>query len=301
MPVAFTSAGYGGAVTQESWSELSAHLGHHYTVAYPESWAVTPATGDRAISIGPGVGIGHGVRDVTSEAEPMFLPAVTSGTTRYDLVVVRRNWSTKTSSFAIIPGGTTRSLPARVVEPGFIDEQPIALVRVNANSTLIGEIVDLRVWGTNGGAVAVSELVRTFLDHPGSRVKIAGEIWSYEKIGADMWDWVNEDGSSPWVDLVFLPGWQRVGGGAQPRARLTGRGAFVHVQCEAIYPTGQPVEGWVICRLPGGMQPKEATYVAGTTDNYRRAGVYVIQGDAVRLGPAPVGNVVQLAGLAPLK
>lgn len=306
MPVAFTSAGYGGAVTQESWARLSHLHGHSYavtgndTVNEKDAWAVTPAVGDRAIAIAPGIGFGHGVLDETSDTETMFIPAVTSGTSRYDLVVARRDWSTKTTTFALVSGASARTLPVRANNPGFLDEHPIALVKVNAGSTAIAEVVDLRVWATDGGMVATEALVRTFLNHLGARIKIAGEIWSYEHITPTTVDWVNEDGSGPWVDLVLRQGWVN-NGNSRCRARLVGRGSFVHVQADVTYPPGQPAEGWIIADLPVGLRPKEHTFVPGTHNGYRSGTVYSVYAGGIAVGPFPQGNVYQLGGTAPMK
>lgn len=257
-----------------------------------------------AVLVKAGRAHGHGVTDTALVDQVVECPPIASGT-RWDLIVVRRNWQPELggpSTLEVIEAGTVAQIPAgRLVGPGVEDDQPIALVKWQGGVSAPVEFRDLRVWSGNGGMFAVDELVRRYLDKIGTKVKIAGEVWSYERLSATEVDWVNEDGSGPWVNLELEAGWQIVGGGINPRARLVGRGAFLHAQAELIYPPGGIREGWRFAKLPAGMQPKEATYVAGTTNLYRSAGVYIMAGSGLLVGPSPVGNVVQMAGMCPLK
>lgn len=257
-----------------------------------------------AVLVKKGRAHGHGVTDEAEIDQVVNCPPLASGV-RWDLIVVRRNWQPELggpSTLEVIEAGTEPNIPAaRKVGPGVEDDQPIALVKWQGGVSAPMEIRDLRVWSNNGGMFAVDPLVRKYTEKIGTRIKIAGEVWSYERLSAMESDWINEDGNGPWVDMVLLPGWTRVGGGIQPRARLVGRGAFVQVQVEAVYPPGQPNEGWKVCTLPPGMQTRETSFISGTTDKYRRAGVYLIAWDSVVIGPYPVGNVVQCNGIGPLR
>lgn len=257
-----------------------------------------------AVLVKKGRAHGHGVTDEAEIDQVVNCPSLASGV-RWDLIVVRRNWQPELggpSTLEVIDAGTEPVIPAaRKVGPGVEDDQPIALVRWQGGTSAPMEIRDLRVWSNNGGMFAIDPLVRKYMEKIGTRIKIAGEVWSYERLSAMATDWVNEDGSGPWVDLEIEAGWQIVGGGINPRARLVGRGAFLHAQAELIYPPGQPREGWRFAKLPPGMQPKEATYVAGTTNLYRSAGVYIMAGNGLLVGPSPVGNIIQMAGMCPLK
>ena len=301
MPVAFISAGYGGAVTQESWANMASLMGHTYSVDGLDSWAVTPAAGDRAVSISPGAGMGHGVRDVTTDQEQLFIPAVTSGTLRYDMIVVRRDWATKTTAFAIVTGSSARALPLRQNNPGLIDEHPIALVRVNVNSTTIGEVVDLRVWASNAGMVGYSDLVRSYLNKPGARVRIGGDTWSYEPTGDGFAAWVNQDGSGPWVEMT--PGKDWVNVATPARCRYVMGGKALQVFGELVYRgPDTPREGWIVATIPAGMRPVESMFLLGTTDFYSKGFIYPCDSTGnIRLGPFPIRNVAQFATWMPLK
>lgn len=257
-----------------------------------------------AVLVKKGRAHGHGVTDEAEIDQVVNCPSLASGV-RWDLIVVRRNWQPELggpSTLEVIDAGTEPNIPAaRKVGPGVEDDQPIALVKWQGGVSAPMEIRDLRVWSNNGGMFAVDPLVRQYLAKIGTKVKIAGEVWSYERLSATESDWVNEDGSGPWVDLTLEGGWAN-NGGSKARARIVGRGAFVHVAADVRYAGGPAIyEGWVIAKLPGGMIPKEHTFVSGTTNGYRSGTFYTVYGGGIAVGPFPVGTVCQLNGLAALK
>lgn len=303
-----TSAGTPASlVTEVKWAKAHPHIGaSEYGVDGPGDFKVTahPST-PYAVNVAAGKAWGHGVLDESGDVVTVVCDAPAAGVTRWDLITIRRDWTPLAggpTSVTKVAGGTSKEIPAaRENTPGTLDDQPLYLAKWVGGQTQPLELVDLRVWAGNGGMFARDDLVRTYLKRIGSRVKIAGMVWSYEILANDLVGWINEDGSGPWVNLVIEPGWQIVGGGINPRARLVGRGAFVHAQAELVYPPGQPQEGWVFAKFPGGMQPQEATYVAGTTNLYRSAGLYIMHSGGLAVGPAPVGNVIQMAGMAPLR
>jgi hypothetical protein len=92
------------------------------------------------------------------------------------MVVLRRTWNptpgASTSVFTIITGGPNKTLPARNTNKGTLADQPIALLRVKAGSSVIQEFVDLRVWAHNGGAFASNDLVKSYLDELGTAINI---------------------------------------------------------------------------------------------------------------------------------
>lgn len=305
--MAITSIGYDGSVNESDWAKMIPLVGSsHYGVAGANDWKVTAhSTMDRGVNIATGTGWGHGVRDTSDATVSLQAAAVSSGD-RWDMIVMRRNWSGTggTSSFQIVQGTSAKQLPARSNTPGTLDEQPIALVRFTAGQTAAQQIIDLRCWGRNGGLVAKDTLVLTYLNELGASVKINGETWSYEPLANDTLGWVNEDGSGPWVPLNLNAGWFN-NGASIARARIVGRGAFLHVQADVRYsPNGQyqPIyEGWVIAPLPPGLVPKEHTFVPGTTNTYHSGTVYSVWQGGISVGPFPVGSICQVGGLAALK
>lgn len=260
-----------------------------------------------AVLVKKGRAHGHGVTDEALEDQVVNCPPLSSGV-RWDLIVIRRNWQPELggpSTLEVIEAGADARIPdTRLVGPGVEDDQPIFLVKWQGGTSAPVEFRDLRVWSNNAGMFAVDALARQYLNKIGTKVKIAGEVWSYERLSATETDWVNEDGSGPWVELTLENGWAN-NGGSKARARLVGRGAFVHVQADVRYTPGgvySPIyEGWIIAKLPGGMVPKEHTFVTGTTNGYRSGTFYTVYGGGIAVGPFPQGSICQLNGLAALK
>lgn len=183
----FTSAGYKGTVDAGQFSELLSRAGTSaYGVDGPGDFAVTAVAGqDRVVSVAAGRAWGYSVADVSDVNETRALEAVASGS-RWDLVALRRTWTPEggATTVEVIPGGAAAALPARQHVPGQVDDQPLALVRVDAGSTTIRDILDLRVWARNAGAVAVHGLVREYLNDVGTLLEIAGTWWR-RRLGAN--------------------------------------------------------------------------------------------------------------------
>lgn len=143
---------------------------------------VTNNVGDRGVTVKPGTIIGDGIMDVFTGNTNLNFGSVASGSPdRWDMVVLRRTWNAtvgaSTSIYTIIPGGPNKTLPARNNNKGVLSDQPMALCRIKAGSTAVQEIIDLRCWASNGGVVAVHELVMTYLDQVGTSVIINGKEW----------------------------------------------------------------------------------------------------------------------------
>ena len=300
--MAITSIGYDGSVNESQWAKMIPLVGSsHYGVAGSADWKVTAhATMDRGLNIATGAGWGHGVYDESDATVSLQAATVSSGS-RWDMVVMRRNWSGTggSSTLVLVQGGATKALPSRNTTPGTIDDQPIALVRFTAGQTAVQEIIDLRCWARNGGLVARDQLALTYLNQPGARVKVNGEMWSYEYLANDTFGWVNEDGSGPWVNLSQPVGWTYIG--SPPKARTVGRGAFLHVVAEVKYTGAQIFEGWILANLPPDLTPKELCYIPGTHNEYRTGCFYMVYGGGVAVGPFPQGTVCQMNGIVPLK
>lgn len=199
MAVAFISNGYDttstNPYTETAWAEAHPAIGlASYGVRSAADWKVTAVSGqDRTVSIAAGRGYGHGITDKTVANETIQLATIASGS-RWDLIVVRRDWTPTagTSKFEKVAGGATPTIPGgRIVGPGNIDDQPIALVKVTAGQTQPTEIIDLRTWsGDGGGLVANHDLVRSYLNAAGTRLHINGVDW-VRRVGAnDTPEWV---------------------------------------------------------------------------------------------------------------
>lgn len=181
--MAITNIGYDGSVNESDWAKMIPSVGSsQYGVLGASDWKVTPhATMDRGVNIATGAGWGHGVLS-TSDATVSLQGASVSSGDRWDMVVVRRNWSGTggTTTFVIVQGTSTKQLPSRNNTPGTIDDQPIALIRFTAGQTAAQEIIDLRCWARNGGMTARDDLALTYLKLPGSQIMINGFQWNCE-------------------------------------------------------------------------------------------------------------------------
>jgi hypothetical protein len=198
MAVTFTSNGYDTTTTSPyteiAWANAHPAIGASaYGVRSSTDWAVTAVAGaDRTVSIAAGFGWGHGVTDSTVANETIQLDTVSSGS-RWDLIVARRDWTPTAgvTSFVKVNGGSTQTIPGgRLVGPGNIDDQPLALVQVTAGQTQPTAIIDLRCWASNGGAVAKDVLAKSYLDIVGASVYIGGMVWRYIPGANDVPEWV---------------------------------------------------------------------------------------------------------------
>jgi hypothetical protein len=194
MPVVIPeSAGYEGTVDEPQWSDLlSMAGGRQYGVADAGSWKVTVGTADREVRIAPGRGFGYGVRDRSTTVASLTLPATTSGS-RWHLIVVERDWAANQSAFDSVAGSDVRALPPRDNTPGVNDAQPLALARVDAGQSQVAEIIDLRVWGGDGGSFANDELVLQYLNRIGTQLQIGARSWMRG---------INTLGQPEWRDLA---------------------------------------------------------------------------------------------------
>lgn len=292
-------------VTEVKWAKAHPQIGSAtYGVDGANDFKVTahPST-PSAVNVAPGKAWGQGVFDESDTTETVVCDVPAAGTSRWDLICIRRNWGPLAggpTTVTNVEGGTVKAIPAgRFNNPGSMDDQPLALVQWTAGQTQPTQIVDLRCWARNGGVIAKDELALTYLANLGASVKIGTERWSYGLLANDIPGWVNEAGSGPWVALTPLPGW--VSNGIL-RARTVGGGAFLHVQADVRYANGPAMyEGWIFAQFPAGMRPVEGTFIPGTTNGYRSGTFYVVSGAGISLGPFPVGTICQCNGLAPLK
>lgn len=191
--MAITSVGYEGTVSEAQWADLLALAGGRaYGVEWVDHWRVTAGTGDRQVRIAAGKGYGYGVVDSSDAQVTLTLDAVGSGS-RWDMIVARRDWGANATTFAKINGSTAKALPARTHTPGAVDEQPIALVRVQSGQSQVQEIVDLRAWGSDGGTFAADELTLQYLDRVGVQIRIGGLLWQrvIDSFGNPTWVWID--------------------------------------------------------------------------------------------------------------
>jgi hypothetical protein len=283
-------------------------------------WKVTAGTNPGQLNIAPGQGWAHGVTAVTDAIESITqssLPTGT-GTTRWDLVAIRRDWQPPggTVTPVIVSGSSSKQLPAsaaapastgRQVFPGVMHDQPLALVQWTSGYANPTQIIDLRVWASNGGMVGRDALVRTFLDQVGTQITINGEEWVREldANGSPKWSNVttDPDAPGPWVNIIAADNWNQIIG----RCRKIARGTLLQIDLETKY-TGKlsTKAGWFIGKLPAGYKPATPQLVtglmAGFGDGYMWAAtVFVGPNDIQIAGPSEGWTAFKIQCLAALQ
>lgn len=174
--MAMESFGYAGTVDELDWAQLVGGFGATYAVVGVGSWRPGTTTAvARGITVQPGEGSGRGVYDKLT-GEPVVLAAdvVVGGGVRYDTLVARRHWASKTTSFVLRKGGASLELAGTIVHnPGVEDDHPIAVYAISGNNAVLA--ADLRIWrGGGGGLVAVDELALQIVQSPGTRMYVNG-------------------------------------------------------------------------------------------------------------------------------
>lgn len=189
--MAITSVGYERAITYSELGELGRHAGVSYSVVGMDAFAVSAGSGDRVLNVQPGVASGQFIVD-SSDAVVNLTGAPVATGDRWDLVVLRRNWTAKTSTIVLIQGSATQALPTRSTNPGVQDDHPIALVRFSAGQTAVQQVIDLRVWAGDGGCFAKHRMVRDFLTRIGTRVYIVDRTYVLTISSAGALAWVTD-------------------------------------------------------------------------------------------------------------
>lgn len=237
--MAITSKGYTGSLNNVDWSVLADKLGAQFAVFGPDSFRVAVTTGDRALSVRAGEATGQGIRDVSDSAVTLTGAPVASGD-RWDMVSLRRTWSTKTTTLVLVQGSSAKALPStRKTVVGDVVDHPLYLVRFTAGQTAAQELIDLRVWYGDGGLFANSLLVRDFLDRIGTTITIVDEVWKrvLGATGLASWRCVSAPPQGDWIEAI-------TGGGlAQANAithliafvnpRTISAGALLHIHADA--------------------------------------------------------------------
>lgn len=199
--MALVSVGYGGTVDYPDYGK-GVVSGSRYTVEGSGAWAPTRVTSgaDRTVRIAAGTGMGYGIRDTETSSTDLQLDTVASGS-RWDLVVAHRDWSTGTTDFRAVNGGSSKAIPGRDTNPGISDDHPITLARVTAGEQYPTALVDLRCWSGDGGLIAVDTLALDYLAVPGTRVSIGASEYTrvLSASGTGSWDLKEPPADTEWV------------------------------------------------------------------------------------------------------
>lgn len=202
--MAFDSIGYDGTVNEVQWGKLIAYTASsEYGVNYPTSFEATTVAGQSLmVKLSAGTAWTAGVVDSESAETTVELEPVLSGS-RWDLIVIRRNWTPPggATSIAVVKGNSARALPSRETARGVLEDQPLWLVRVDAGNSLPSAYVDLRVFARNGGCTANEDLVRSYMNSLGTMIEIRGKLWirTAGSDGLPEWTVLSDSTDTGWV------------------------------------------------------------------------------------------------------
>lgn len=183
--MAIASKGYDGTVSEVDWAGLAPGLGALESVVTGLG-ATVLSSPDRAVRIDSGVAIGHGVRDVSDTSVTVQCASVGSGT-RWNTIALRRNWATNTTSVLVVAGTSTKMLAAGLqANPGVGDDQPLWLAKVQAGSSVVTELVDVRVYASK--VLVVPDLLGLGDAPLGTHAVVGGQLWQRRlEAGSPVW------------------------------------------------------------------------------------------------------------------
>ncbi len=199
--VANSNYGFKGTVSSAETPQVLGN-GSLYSVGGKADLKVTAGgTGDRAVSIAAGTAWGDAVLSKwTTGDNTRTCAANSTGSTRYDTVVIRRTWTpagtpTGTATLMVLTGGSSVAVAAgRLTDRGVTSsDQPIALVPVPNGSAVVGTPIDLRCWtGEGGGLVAEHIAALQYLGSKGAQVQIGPITYTRLEDGTGTLYWAQD-------------------------------------------------------------------------------------------------------------
>jgi hypothetical protein len=179
--VTITAIGFDGTVNEAAFAKLQAYIGHPSSTGSLSHFAITPVVGvDRTVRLAAGDAWQDGVI-VTSDANIDLQGGTVASGTRWDTIVLRRNWGTNVATAVLVPGTSTRAVATGLnATPGTLSDQVLGIVQFTAGSTSPTTIVDMRRVYTHPPAS-----VDVAADVPDKKT---GEIF-YERSSGKNWQW----------------------------------------------------------------------------------------------------------------
>lgn len=154
--MAITDIGYDGTISDVEFAQMQQHSGVLVPVVCGKADLAVAINGAATLTctVAPGSAAAPGVFTTSNATESVVFDVVsTGGQTRWDAVVLRRNWSTGVSTIVIVKGTAAASAP--MVLPSGVDltldaglDQVLALVQITNGQSLPTQVVDRRLWGT---------------------------------------------------------------------------------------------------------------------------------------------------------
>jgi len=185
--MAITSKGYPETIAPGADFALMAYgFGRQYATPFVNHCQVTdPGVGTRRVAISTGYLAGKHVVDFNDAVVNIDLPEAATASQWFCIVLNR--WVTSNgdfvSQFGYVAGTSARSIPALTQNAGTYDQQPIALVRIEASKTRPQEIIDLRAIAEEPGTYTVyDDLALQTIDRPGITAYNAKTSITYRRV-----------------------------------------------------------------------------------------------------------------------
>jgi hypothetical protein len=304
--MAITSKYFDGPVYESDHAKYIYYIGRRkYGVVGSSHWRVTNSTsGDRTVNIAAGTGWGAGVVTTSTTATTLSLPAPSGSSSRWHLIAMRREWGGTggEAAFVAIAGSASKVIPStRNSNAGVVDDQPIALVRVQGGSSSVVEIVDLRVWGD--GHIR-NELAMSYLTEPGAELRMGNRVFYADANGS--WSEAQEEDSGR-ANGSFGSGW-----GSHPtdskasaayvtvRRVKVGRTYLVDVRVKVYrrgaavtnVPNSGNITNMKIGQIPAAYAPNHATVAITSGVSGYLANGYIDFDGAIYLSAIPPGQTI---------
>lgn len=306
--VANSNYGFKGTVSSAETPQVLGK-GSLYSVEGKDDLKVTAGgTGDRAVTVAaaPNGGWGDGVLSKWTTGANLNCAANSTGSTRYDTVVIRRTWTpagspTGTATLMVLTGGSSAAIAAgRLTDRGVTSsDQPIALVPVPNGSAVVGTPIDLRCWsGEGGGLVAENVAALQYLGSKGTQVRIGSTLYTRmeDTSGTLFWDGpvqfadlpLNASLYRPYGSVFGAPRVSRVGDEVWLDGMIANSASPISLTKDALYPLGAAMP--TIFRPP--FRRVFPVVMGGTGNNVAHARLTVDASGVVTLEPGVTFSAV---------
>lgn len=128
--------GFDGVLTEYDWAQMSGLMGNMPSVKGPDDFRVSATIQGATVlcEVRPGQAWAHGVMCTLNSVETMIGQLPGPGETRYDYVVLSRDWEQNTAKLEIVPGGhAERARDVLKAEPGVYHQQLLATLVLSSN------------------------------------------------------------------------------------------------------------------------------------------------------------------------
>lgn len=257
-----TSYGYDGTLSEVGWATLSSFVGTLPRCMNASSLLVTTTASNYGLSVAAGTAYGDGVVDISDAAVTLTGSAPASGT-RYDTVVLRRNWAGTggSTTVALVTGTSTKAATVTYSTPGVQCDYPLALAAFTTTSTT-ATLTDLRAYGESVPTYASVDAL------PAAGSVSTGYLALVNTTTGNLFDMYVSKGTA-WENLR-RPDWRTLDLSSTVSSyavtpKYTVDGATVHVRGQIQRAGGadfQPNSSYTVASLPSYLAPDAQVNVA---------------------------------------